>query len=92
MNHHPSERTVASMNVAELVNLIRQTIREELADLFGVKSESELTPMQPTTFDIDEIISKMQATGKYSKKFLASLRKGMERSQSFKRQQTRAAS
>jgi len=78
------DRPVASMNAGELVELIRQTIREELADLFGITSKNDLAPSPPPIRDIDAIISKMQATGKYNKKFLASLRKGMVRSQTFK--------
>jgi len=80
------DRPIASMNVGELVELIRQTIREEFVDLFGAEPLNELTPTPPPIRDIDTIITRMQATGKYDKKFLASLRKGMERSHTFKAQ------
>jgi len=72
------------MNIGELVQLIRQTIREEFVDLFGVAPGNELTSTPPPIRDIDTVIARMEATGKYSKTFLASLRKGMERSATFK--------
>ncbi|MDZ7289384.1 MAG: hypothetical protein ONB44_11230 [candidate division KSB1 bacterium] len=77
------DRSVASLNVGELVELIRQTIRDEFADLFVSAQPNDLTPTPPPIRDIDTVIARMEATGKYSKKFLASLRKGMGRSQTF---------
>jgi hypothetical protein len=76
-------RPVACLQVSELVELIRKIIREEFADLFAAVPENDLTPTSPPIRDIDTIIARMQATGKYNKKFLASLRKGMQRAQTF---------
>jgi len=47
--------------------------------------DNNMQPAPPPIRDIDTIIAKMEATGKYSKKFLISLRKGMQRSQTFQR-------
>lgn len=77
------DRPVASLNVGELVVLIRMTIHDEFADLFVATGQNEFTPAPPPIRDIDTVITRMEATGKYNKKFLASLRKGMERSQAF---------
>jgi hypothetical protein len=46
-------------------------------------NDNNIQPPPPPIRDIDTVIAKMEATGKYNKKFLASLRKGMERSQTF---------
>jgi hypothetical protein len=86
------DRPVASLNVGELVELIRKTIRDELAGLFVATSENDFTRTPPSIRDIDTVIAKMQATGKYNKKFLASLRKGMERSQTFQRRKSQSPS
>lgn len=83
MPHKILNHPVTSLNVGELVELIRQTIRDEFTDLLVTTPQDELTPTPPPIRDIDTIISKMQATGKYNKKFLVSLRKGMQRSQTF---------
>jgi len=48
-------------------------------------NDNNMRPMPPPIRDIDTIIAEIVATGKYSKKFLVSLRKGMERSQTFQR-------
>ena len=85
MSNTPLDRPVATMNVGELVELIRQTIREEFVDLFGVEQEDDFIAAPPPIRDIDTVIARMEATGKYNKKFLASLRKGLERSQTFKK-------
>jgi hypothetical protein len=79
------DQTVASLRVSELVELIRKTIRDEFADLFVATNGNAIQPTPPPIRDIDTVIARMEATGKYNKKFLASLRKGMERSQAFKR-------
>ncbi len=80
------EKKVASLNVGELEAMIRQTIRKELTEiLFAVSAENDdLRSEAPPIRDIDKIIVKMQATGKYNQAFLNSLRKGMETSQIFK--------
>lgn len=80
-------RTVATLQVRELIELIRTTVREELAGLLREESVNELVAAPPATRDVDTVIARMQATGKYNKKFLASLRRGMERSHSFQRAQ-----
>lgn len=77
------DRTVATLQVGELVELIRTTVREELAGLLHDESVNELVAAPPLTRDVDTVIARMQATGKYNRKFLASLRRGMERSHSF---------
>jgi len=92
MSNTLSDRPVASMNVGELVELIRQTIREEFVDLFGVEQVDELTATPPPIRDIDTVIARMQATGKYNKRFLSSLRKGLARSQTFKNSPTSSSS
>ncbi len=79
------DRPVAALQVSELIELIRATVRTELAAFLRETYEDELAPLLPATRDIDTVLARMQATGKYNKKFLASLRKGMERSQSFQR-------
>lgn len=84
MHNSSLDRPVATMNVGELVELIRQTIRQEFVDLFGVKPENELHATRPPIRDIATIIARMRATGKYNRQFLTSLRRGLERSQSFK--------
>lgn len=84
------DRTVATLQVGELVELIRITVREELAGLLRDESADELVAAPPSTRDVDTIIARMQATGKYNKKFLASLRRGMERSHSFQRARAEA--
>jgi hypothetical protein len=48
-------------------------------------NDNEARPAPPPIRDIDTIIAELEATGKYSKKFLTSLRKGREHSQAFKR-------
>lgn len=85
MSNITLDRPVASLNVGELVELIRITIRDEFADLFVAADQNELTPTPPPIRDIDTVIARMEATGKYNKRFLASLRKGMERSETFQR-------
>lgn len=85
MSNTPLDRPVAAMNVGELADLIRQTIHEELIDLFGGGKDDELTASPPPIRNIDTVIARMEARGKYNKKFLASLRKGLERSQTFKK-------
>ena len=50
-----------------------------------IRNDNNMQPTPPPIRDIDTIIAKMEATGKYSKKFLVSLRKGMECSQTFQR-------
>ncbi len=88
-NHITANRQVSSLTVEELVELIRQTIRTELSELLRAAEQNggeEPTPAPPPERDIDTVIARMQATGKYNKSFLASLRKGMERSQTFQRQ------
>lgn len=86
-------RQVASLNVEELVELIRQTIRTELSELLLAAEQSggeEPAPTPSPMRDIDTVIARMQATGKYNKRFLASLRKGMERSQTFRQSPAKA--
>jgi hypothetical protein len=83
MSNTASERSVASLSVGELVELIRKTIRDEFTDLFVATEQNDFTPAPPPIRDIDTVIARVQATGKYNKKFLASLRKGMERSHVF---------
>jgi hypothetical protein len=85
MSNITLDRPVASLNVGELVALIRMTIRDEFADLFVATEQNDFTPAPPPIRDIDKVIARMQATGKYNKRFLASLRKGMELSQTFQR-------
>lgn len=85
-NHITVNRQVASLRVEELVELIRQTIRTELSELLRAAEQNgdeAQTPAPPPVRDIDTVIARMQAMGKYNKRFLASLRKGMERSQTF---------
>jgi len=82
MSNTRVDQTVASLSVSELVELIRKTIRDEFAELFAATNRNDMQPTPPIR-DIDAIIAGMQATGKYNKKFLTSLRKGMERSQTF---------
>ncbi len=77
------DRQVATLRVEELVALIRQTVREELSGLLSESINADLPALPPPLRDPDAVIGKMQATGKYNKKFLASLRKGMMRSQAF---------
>ncbi|MDZ7363492.1 MAG: hypothetical protein ONB46_22660 [candidate division KSB1 bacterium] len=84
------DQTVASLSVGELIELIRKTIREEFADLFAATNGHEIRPAPPPIRDIDTVIARMEATGKYNKKFLASLRKGMERSKTFQRAKTKS--
>lgn len=86
------DQTVASLNVGELVELIGKTIRDEFADWFVATNGNAIQPTPPPIRDIDTVIAKMEATGKYNKKFLASLRKGMERSQTFQRAKAHAKS
>jgi len=83
MSNTTLDQTVASLSVSELLELIRKTIRDEFAELFAATNSNDMQPTPPPIRDIDTIIAGMQATGKYNKKFLASLRKGMERSQTF---------
>jgi hypothetical protein len=92
MSNTSLNRPVASMNVGELVELIRQTIHEEFVELLGAEPEKALTPTPPPIRDINTVIGRMQATGKYNKKFLVSLRKGMERSRAFKSTNTKSVS
>ena len=77
------DRQVATLRVEELVELIRKTVREELSGLLRESISDDLAALPPPLRDTDVIIAKMKATGKYNKKFLASLRKGMMRSQTF---------
>jgi len=84
------DQTVASLSVSELVELIRKTIRDEFADWFVVTNGNAIQPTPPPIRDIDTVIARMEATGKYNKKFLTSLRKGMERSETFKRAKTKS--
>jgi len=83
MSNTALERPVASLSVGELVELIRKTIRDEFTDLLVMADQNDLTPTPPPIRDIDTVIARMEATGKYNKRFLASLRKGIERSQAF---------
>jgi len=83
-----AKRQVSSLSVEELTELIRQTIRSELSELLQAPAENdrgELFAAPPPVRDIDTVITRMQASGKYNKKFLASLRKGMERSLAFQK-------
>jgi hypothetical protein len=89
MSQTALDRPVASLNVGELIELIRKTIRDEFADLFVAESRNDVKPASPPIRDIDTVIARMQATGKYNKRFLASLRKGMERSETFGRTKNR---
>ena len=84
-NEAALDRSVATLQVRELAELIRTTVREELAGLLRDESVDELVAAPPPTREVDAVITRMQATNKYNKKFLASLRRGMERSQSFQR-------
>lgn len=65
MSNTALERPVVSLNVGELTELIRKTIRDEFADLFVKTSQNELTTPPPIR-DIDTVIARMQATGKYN--------------------------
>ena len=79
-------RQVSSLSVEELAELIRQTIRTELAELFRAADQNgadSLVPAPPPVRDLDTVLARMQATGKYNKRFLTSLRKGMQRSRTF---------
>ncbi len=84
--HVSVKRQVASLSVEELTELIRQTIRTELSEMLRaaeLNGGDDLNPTPPPVRDIDSVIARMQATGKYNKRFLASLRKGLQRSQTF---------
>ena len=86
-------RQVTSLTVEELAELIRQTIRTELSELLRAAEQNggeEPVPAPPPVRDIDNVITRMQATGKYNKRFLASLRKGMQRSQTFQQSSAKA--
>jgi hypothetical protein len=89
MSQTALDRPVASLNVGELIDLIRKTIRDEFADLFVVESQNDIKPASPPIRDIDTVIARMEATGRYNKRFLASLRKGLERSETFGRTKNR---
>jgi len=54
-------------------------------DMKITRNDNNMQPMPPPIRDIDTVIAGMEATGKYSKKFLIALRKGMERSRTFQR-------
>lgn len=88
MSNTTLDQTFGALSVSELVELIRQTIREELAEMFVTTNGNDMHPTPPPIRDIDTVIARLEATGKYNKKFLASLRKGMERSQTFRRAQS----
>lgn len=92
-NHTTVNRQVTSLTVEELAELIRQTIRAELSELLRAAEQNgdeDSAPAPPPVRDIDAVIARMQATGKYNKRFLASLRKGMQRSQTFQQQPAKA--
>lgn len=92
-NHTTVKRQVTSLTVGELVELIRQAIRAELSELLRAAEQDgdeAQTPAPPPVRDIDAVIARMQATGKYNKRFLASLRKGMQRSQTFQQSSAKA--
>lgn len=92
-NHIAVNRQVTSLTVEELAELIRQTIRAELSELLRAAEQNgdeEPAPAPPPVRDIDTVIARMQATGKYNKRFLASLRKGMQRSQTFQQSSAKA--
>ncbi|MEK7728354.1 MAG: hypothetical protein AAB354_08050 [candidate division KSB1 bacterium] len=92
-NHIIVNRQVASLTVEELVELIRQTIRTELSELLRAAEQNggeEQAPAPPPVRNVDAVIARMQATGKYNKRFLASLRKGMQRSQAFQQSSAKA--
>lgn len=79
------DRQVGTLRVDEFAELIRRTVREELHILLEEPSHDDLAAQPPSLRDPDAIIAKMNATGKYNAKFLASLRKGMMRSQTFQK-------
>ena len=72
---------VDSLSVNELFGLIQKAVRGEMIRFF--EQEQELVAELPPIRKIDTVIEKMDTTGKYNKKFLDSLRKGMERSRLF---------
>ena len=74
---------ISSLTVSELLELIHKAVREEIAHLLS-ETEPGLIPEPPPIRDIGIVIEKMEDTGKYNKPFLDSLRRGMQRSRTFK--------
>jgi len=77
-----AEKQVGSLSVNELFELIQKAVRGEMGRFFELSEELLAEP--PSIRKIDTVIERMEGTGKYNKEFLNSLRKGMERSKSFK--------
>lgn len=76
-------RRLSSLTVGELLELIHKAVREEVAHVL-FETESELIAEPPPIRNVDTVIEKMEATGKYNEPFLKSLRKGMKQSRTFR--------
>ncbi|MBU1261529.1 hypothetical protein KKG61_09685 [bacterium] len=77
-----AEKQIGSLSTNELFELIQKAVRVEMRRFFELSKELAAEP--PSIRKIDTVIERMEATGKYNKEFLDSLRKGMERSKSFR--------
>ena len=82
MSNISMNQRVSSLTVGEMLELVHKAVRDEVVHvLFEV--DSELIAEPPPIRNMDTIIEKMKATGKYNESFLNSLRKGMEKSRTF---------
>ncbi|MBU1598792.1 hypothetical protein KKG61_01590 [bacterium] len=82
MSNISVNQQVSSLTVGELLELVHKAVREEVVHVL-FESNSELIAEPPPVRNVDTIIEKMKATGKYKGSFLNSLRKGMEKSRTF---------
>lgn len=77
------EQQISSLTVADLLELIQKAVREEITHVL-FENDIELPTEPPPIRNVDTVVKKMMATGKYNESFLDSLRKGMERSRTFR--------
>ena len=83
MSNISMNQRVSSLTVGELIELVHKAVRDEVVHVL-FETNSELIAEPSPVRNVDTVIERMKATGKYNESFLKSLLKGMERSRTFR--------